>query len=314
MMRFLFTIFSLFFCFGLFAQQNDSVHHEARDSEVRQSRSPSATFVAGDTMQSPSDTIDTTVIRPSIISYQAIVDSLLRANRFINVSKPPVYFTVTERKRRGKEMVFYSLCVVLLIFGLFKTFYNGYYNNLFRVFFNTSIRQTQLTDQLLQATLPSFILNIFFAISIGFYLWLLFKNYNPPRLFNNELLLPICIAGVGALYFVKYVVLKFIGWMSGMTQTADSYIFVIFLVNKVTGIALLPFIVLLAFSQSPWTGYITIFSVLTLGLFFLSRYVKAFGFLEYRFPMEPLHFIIYVIAMEVLPILILYKVLVDYII
>ncbi len=313
MIRLFVTISFLLFYFASSAQQNDSALHAVQDSTTHIIRNLPATVISKDTAQMIADTA-VTATRPFIRSYQSIVDSLLRANKFINISQPPIYLTITERKRNGKEMVFYSLCVVLLIFGLFKTFYSGYYNNLFRVFFNTSIRQTQLTDQLLQAKLPSFILNIFFAITIGFYLWLLFRNFHPPRHFNNELLLPICIAGVGTLYFVKYVVLKFVGWMSSMSQAADSYIFVIFLVNKVTGIALLPFIILLAFSQSPWTGYIAIFSVLTIGLLFLSRYVKAFGFLEYRFPMEPLHFLIYVAAMEVLPILILYKMLIDYVI
>jgi len=197
---------------------------------------------------------------------------------------------------------------------LFKTFYGGYFNNLFRVFFNTSIRQTQLTDQLLQAKLPSFILNIFFAITTGFYIWLLFKNYHPPRFINSQVLLPVCIMGIGILYFVKYCILKFMGWMSGMQQAADNYIFVIFLVNKIIGIILVPFIVLLAFSTPLWVNYTTFFSLILLGLFFLSRYIKTYGVLEYKFPLQPLHFIIYITALEIVPLLLIYKVALDYLV
>jgi Domain of unknown function (DUF4271) len=255
-----------------------------------------------------------TVTHPVVKPYQSVVDSLLSSGKFINVKEPVIYFTAEKKQMAGKEFVFYSLCIVVFILGIFKTFYNGYFNNLFRVFFNTSIRQTQLTDQLLQAKLPSFILNIFFAISVGFYVWLLFKHYHPPRLISNQLLLPFCIAGIGALYFIKYCILKFMGWMSGMQQAADNYIFVIFLVNKITGIVLIPFIILLAFSIPVWTNYIVIFSLLIMGLFFLSRYIKTYGALEYRFPLEPLHFIIYITAVEILPLLIVYKLVVDYVI
>ena len=254
------------------------------------------------------------VTHPVVKSYQSVVDSLLSSGKFINVKEPVIYFIAEKKQMAGKEFVFYSLCIVVFILGIFKTFYNGYFNNLFRVFFNTSIRQTQLTDQLLQAKLPSFILNIFFAISVGFYVWLLFKHYHPPRLIGNQLLLPFCIAGIGALYFIKYCILKFMGWMSGMQQAADNYIFVIFLVNKITGIVLIPFIILLAFSIPQWTNYIVIFSLLLMGLFFLSRYIKIYGILEYRFPLEPLHFIIYVAAIEILPLLVVYKLVVDYVI
>jgi Domain of unknown function (DUF4271) len=254
----------------------------------------------------------TTALQPVVKSYQSFVDSLLKSGSYINVNQPSIDFITEKREWRGKEFIFYSLCFVVLILGLFKTFYSSYFNNLFRVFFNTSIRQTQLTDQLLQAKLPSFILNIFFAVSVGFYIWLLFKRYQPPRLIGNQLLLPFCIAGIGALYFIKYCILKFMGWMSGMQQAADNYIFVIFLVNKITGIILIPFIILLAFSTALWTNTIVIFSLLLIGLFFISRYIKTYGVLEYRFPLEPLHFIIYVIAVEILPLLIVYKVVVDY--
>jgi len=251
---------------------------------------------------------------PAVKSYGSVVNELLSSNKFINVKEPAVFFIAARKQRQGKEFVFYTLCTIVLILGLFKTFYGGYFNNLFRVFFNTSIRQTQLTDQLLQAKLPSFILNIFFAITTGFYIWLLFKNYHPPRFINSQVLLPVCIMGIGLLYFVKYCILKFMGWMSGMQQAADNYIFVIFLVNKIIGIILVPFIVLLAFSTPLWVNYTTFFSLILLGLFFLSRYIKTYGVLEYKFPLQPLHFIIYITALEIVPLLLIYKVALDYLV
>lgn len=254
------------------------------------------------------------LILPPVKSYNSVVNGLLLSNKFINVREPAIFFISEKKEKDGKEFIFYTLCFIVLIFGLFKTFYSGYFNNLFRVFFNTSIRQTQLTDQLIQAKLPSFFLNIFFAITTGYYLWLLFKYYHPPRFISSPLLLPVCMVSVGILYFIKFCILKFIGWMSGMQQAADNYIFVIFLVNKIIGIILIPFIIVLALSNPGWTNYTTIFSLLLLGLFFLSRYIKTYGVLEYKFPLEPLHFVIYITAMEIVPILIIYKAAMDYLV
>ena len=72
--------------------------------------------------------------------------------------------------------------------------------------------------------------------------------------------------------------------MSGMQQAADNYIFVIFLVNKIIGIILVPFIIILAFAAPLWMNNTTIFSLLVLGLFFLSRYFKTYGVLENKLP------------------------------
>ncbi len=290
--------------FGYSQQHLDSLQNRINDSSA---------VLNLDTSKIKSDTV-AAIIHPVIKSYKSIVDSLLSVNQYINGEDTPVNFISEKRKFTGKEFLFYTLCGLVLILGIFKIVYTGYFNNLFRVFFNTSIRQNQLTDQLLQAKLPSFILNIFFALSAGFYIWVLFNNYHPPRLISDQLLLPFCILGIGMLYFIKYCILKFIGWMSGMQQAADDYIFVIFLVNKIAGIVLLPLIILLAFSLPALVNYITTFSFLMLGLFFLSRYVKTYGVLEYKFPLEPLHLIIYITAVEIIPLLILYKLVVDYVI
>lgn len=294
----------VFFTVNVYSQQKDSLKPHSSDSLVSISR---------DSAKTTSDTL-AAIPLPKIKTYHSIEDSLLSSNKFINVKDSPVFFVAEKKEMEGKEFLFYTVCFIVFILGLFKTFYRNYFNNVFRVFFNTSIRQTQLTDQLIQAKQPSFILNVFFNISIGIYVWLLFKHYHPPRLISNELLLPFCIVGIGLLYFAKYCVLKLMGWMSGMQQATDNYIFVIFLVNKIVGIVLVPFIILLAFAMPQWVNYTTSFSLLLLGLFFLSRYVKTYGLLEFKFPLQPFHFIIYIASVEVIPFLIIYKVVIDYLI
>ena len=104
------------------------------------------------------------------------------------------------------------------------------------------------------------------------------------------------------------------GWVSDIQQSTDNYIFVIFLVNKITGILLVPFIIVLAFSPAHWISSITTISILFLGLFFLSRYVKSYGVIEKKMPLNPFHFIIYILGAEIIPLLILYKVAVDYLV
>lgn len=252
--------------------------------------------------------------KASAVNYRRISEELLLNNRFINVKDAPLYLLEDAREAKGKEFLFYALCIVVLILGIFRTFYSQYFNNLFRVFFNTSLRQTQLTDQLMQARLPSFILNIFFVLAAGIYVWLLFTHFHPPRLISKRLLLPFCIVGVATLYFLKFCILKFMGWISDIRPVTDNYIFVIFLINKITGILLVPFIIVLSFSMPQWINAVTTVSLLVLGLFFLSRYIKSYGVIEKKMPLNPFHFIIYIVGAEILPLAVIYKVTVDYLV
>ena len=266
-----------------------------------------------DTFINPIDSItDSAKTLPGKAS--AIDSIVLSKNPYINSKSKPVTLAEHLHVKSGKEFLFYVVCLVLLILGLFRTFFSGYFKNLFRVYFNTSLRQTQLVDQLRQATLPSLILNIFFAITAGIYIWLLFNFYHPPRLFNGKALLPFCILSVAVLYFLKFCLLKFMGWVSDVQESTNGYIFAIFLVNKITGIFLVPVVILLAFVNPQWLPAIVNISFMVIGLLFLSRYVKSYGAIERKIPLNPFHFIIYIVGAEVLPLLILYKIAVDYLI
>jgi hypothetical protein len=282
-------------------------------SEISIAGKDSVLVVSASLINSPKDSSEI-ISKNSVINYRRISDELLSRNRFINVKDAPLFLIEDARDFNGKEFLFYTLCVIVLILGLFRTFYSQYFNNLFRVFFNTSLRQTQLTDQLMQAKLPSFILNIFFVLAAGIYVWLLFMHFHPPRLISKRLLLPFCIVGVATLYFLKFCILKFMGWISDIRSVTDNYIFVIFLINKITGILLVPFIIVLAFSMPQWINTVATVSLLVLGLFFLSRYVKSYGVIEKKMPLNPFHFIIYIVGAEILPLAVIYKVAVDYLV
>lgn len=260
----------------------------------------------------PDSLIDSAkAISPPVINFDSII---LSKNPYINSKGKPLFLNEQPHKVSGKEFLFYVLCLVLLILGLFRTFFTGYFKNLFRVYFNTSLRQTQLSDQLRQATLPSLILNIFFTITVGIYIWLLFGFYHPPKIFSGRVLLPFCILSIGAIYFIKFCLLKFLGWVSDVQESTNGYIFAIFLVNKITGIFLVPVVILLAFINPEWLPMIVNISFMLIGLLFLSRYVKSYGIIEKRIPLNRLHFVIYIAGAEILPLFILYKVAIDYLI
>lgn len=249
-----------------------------------------------------------------LVNTNKVTDRVLANNKFINTKDHGIYFLQELRTFHGKEFTFYLICILLFILALFKTFYPMYFNNLFRIFFNTSLRQTQLTDQLSQAKFPSFILNIYFTLSGGMYIWLLFKYFNRVQSINPKTLLIICILSLIVIYLIKFIILKFTGWIAGIKSTIDNYIFVIFLVNKIMGVLLLPFVILLAFSMKDWIPSIAAISALFISLLFLSRYAKSYGALEKKLNINSLHLFIFVVGAEIIPLFIFYKIAVDYLV
>jgi hypothetical protein len=194
------------------------------------------------------------------------------------------------------------------LLGCLKFFYNRYFSNLFRVFFNSSLRQSQLTDQLLQARLPSLFFNIFFVISTGFFVYLLLRYFKWLSIDAAWwTFLPGCVAAIGIIYGVKYFTLKFTGWITSYKEAVDTYIFVIFLINKIIGILLVPVIVLMAFAETWLVNFVIIPALVITGLLILLRFFRSYGLLQGQLKVSRFHFFLYVIGIEVLPILVIYK-------
>jgi hypothetical protein len=257
-------------------------------------------IIKGDSLQLSNSIIPTHV-------YTTNLDSFLKKNKYLNVTTTPVSLAVKEKNKSGKEFLFYIVGLLILILALFKVFYAKYFNNIFKVFFNTSLRQNQLTDLLLQAKLPSLIFNILFIMSAGLYAWLLLNHYHLLKNSNNYIFISISILSVGIIYFGKFLSIKLIGWISGMSDATDQYIFVIFLINKIIGILLIPFIILLAFAPTNWITIIIISSFAVIGVLFILRYLRSYGLLQNQLKINIFHFLLYIIGMEFLPVLIIYK-------
>lgn len=233
--------------------------------------------------------------------------AILKDNVFFDSSTPAIREEVVPRKARNDDSFFYILTVIVLLFAIARAAYAKYFSNLFRVFFNSSLRQSQLTDQLVQDQLPSLIFNLIFVISAGLYLYFVLRYYNLEGNTVNWRLILYCITGTAAVYLVKYMALKFTGWITGYRAEADTYTFIIFLINKIIGICLLPIIVVLAFSDRSVANVFIIFSFALIALLMLMRFFRSYGLLQSKIRVSRFHFFLYIFAVEILPLFMIYK-------
>ena len=211
------------------------------------------------------------------------------------------------RKWENTDAIFYTVAELLLLFGILKTAFSKYTSTLFSVFFNTSLRQSQLIDQLQQNKLASLLFNLFFLWVGGFYFTLLLE-YVGWADSNQRWVFFISSTGLLALvYLIKFLVLSFTGWITGYEEESGIYIFNIFLINKILGICLLPFVVVMAFAENKIVTIALIISWMVIGLLLLMRFVRSYGLLQHRLSFNLFHFLLYVFSLEVLPLMLIYK-------
>lgn len=230
------------------------------------------------------------------------------------------YFSFTNPVRRiedvrrveGREEVFYSLVALLLFFAAVRNGFYRYMQDLLRIFSGNPVRQRQIRENLLQSPLPSLLLNIFFLFSAALFLTLLARYFGLARGTPFPLLFLYALVGLAAAYLLKFFLLKVLGWIFSISDAMDSYIFIVFTTAKVIGMVLIPFLILLAFSGGPVLEGVVAASGLVIGGLFVYRFYLSYTAIHRQVRIDPVHFLLYVLAFEVAPLLVINKLLLRY--
>ena len=243
------------------------------------------------------------------LGYKTFAHQVFAQNGFFSFSSPPVAIRSDKKEFHGKELLFYTLIGLLLFFAFIRMSFPKYLLDLFRVAFKTTLKQRQISEQLIQAPLPSLLLNCFFLFTIGLYITFIFQHYHMAINYNFWLLYFYCFAALAVIYLIKFLSLKFFGWLFNITATADGYIFIVFMINKIIGVYILPFLVLLAFTDNNIYQAAFIFSYIGVFALLAYRFILSYSLVQNEIRLNPFHFFLYLCAFEIVPLLLIYKAL-----
>jgi len=156
------------------------------------------------------------------------------------------------------------------------------------------------------------LLNMLFVISGGLFACYLLHYSRFGAEISFWLLYLNCMIGLVAIYLVKFLVLKFSGWVFSISRATDTYIFIVFLVNKMLGIFLLPFLIMITFSGDEARQIFITISLAMVFVLWMYRVLAAFRPVRNEIKLTPFHFFLYLCAFEIAPLLLIYKVLLSY--
>jgi hypothetical protein len=211
-----------------------------------------------------------------------------------------------------KDYLFYALVGIVLLFAIIKQLFPKYFQSMFSLMFQASFRQKQTREQMMQDLFPSLLMNILFVLVGGLFISLIAQVYHWLTI-PFWLLTLYCITLLSLIYIFKYLVIKFMGWVFNANEQASTYGFIVFLVNKVIALALLPLLLLLAFSTGSIQQVTLTVAACAVIFLLIFRYIVSLTIIRTTLSVHPLHFFIYLCAVELMPMLVLYKVLFSYV-
>lgn len=336
------TIFILFFYTTIVAQTDSSLKAETTAVTTQKpviatvkKPSPIADSLRKIRIDSTKK-VDSLIIADSVAKFQLVVDSLRNDSITKAIAKvklpkidtstylailsipylpfggQPKFMIENEYRHRGKEELFYILLSVITVLALIKIIYPKYFSNMFGLFFQTTLRSKQTRDQLLQNALASLLMNFLFIACGGIYIALVVQMKGWVSVDFWWLILYSAIILL-IIYAIKFGFLHFIGWVFNTKEATNTYIFIVFLSNKIIAVALLPFVVILAFTGGQIAEVAFIVSLFLIIAMLLYRYLVSLGSVRADLSINPLHFFLYLCTVEILPLLLIYKAAFNYI-
>lgn len=325
----LFVFLFLFFSNGIAQSANDSSFH-VQDSLRRvdslqkaQQAKDSLLLIAQQEIQRTADSIEkATKYADSVNKVQeiakrkktlAVFQETLAAHPYFNFDGEPENLIVEIREKESDEGIFYFILALVLYLALMRLIFPKYMATMFILFFRATLRQQQLRDQMLQSPLPSLLMNIYFVICLAAYSSFLSLHFNIGLGADFWTGWLYAMAAIAIIYIGKFIFLNIAGWIFGIKNATDTYLFIIFLINKILGIFLLPFLVLIAFpTDFLLTVVLTISYIMLVGMF-IYRFLIAYRPLRSEIKLTRLHFFLYICAFEIAPLLLIYKVLLAFV-
>ncbi|QES89983.1 DUF4271 domain-containing protein [Rhizosphaericola mali] len=225
---------------------------------------------------------------------------------YLPMKKKPIYVIDDRHHQSSNDELFYIVGGIFFVFGLVRTAFPRYVDNLFYTFFSPASRGKK--EMVLgQNKLPSLLTNIVYCIGFGFLLTLVLYKFGTKKIDLIEYWIYITL-GLAGIYFVKFVTISLSGYIFNAKEDAGTYANIVFQINKIIGFISLPFILIFAFVGNPNLDHnlLTIGAIILVALL-IYRYIISFSLIAKNLQLNAFHFFLYLCTVEIIPILVLYK-------
>jgi len=217
-------------------------------------------------------------------------------------------FRNSERQHYPPDWIVLSFLACLIIvawlhFVYFKRLRQIYRAPLSKRFLNILTKEGNLFKERISVALA-----IIYLFTYSFFLSMILNEFLAGSLsqFRDYQLFGICAAGVVLFWIIKMSAIRFLGIVFQTLPTTNDYLQNILVFSFITGLILIPLLILSLFLISKLIFYITL---IIIGLLYLFRVMRGFfiGISLKKF--SYLFLFVYLCSLEILPVLVILKVI-----
>jgi hypothetical protein len=229
--------------------------------------------------------------------------------RFNGLPETPAYELPV--KKDDDDWKFWLSLFLLVLLAVIRYGYSKDFSDQMSAFRHWGVNQQALRELGTGVPFGVVLLNFFSALVFSFYAYSLIDRFGWVHIEPGWLLMLVTFFLVVALLLVRYLALKSAEVISSHGKELRLYTYYELELNRIAGLFLLPLILLIQFAQEPISAYAWYASYALLAAFFFMRVLKEFSLGFVYFGHRLIHFLLYICALEIAPLLILIRLLSD---
>jgi len=205
--------------------------------------------------------------------------------------------------------------VGIILFSLFllasaKFLFGKYLSKLVESVFNSHTANNLFLEKNINMVKGSMIVNLLFVVNISLFAVNVLKYVSSGTGLDSGFKeFALIFLAVFLLYVGKSIVIRSLGYIFKGKNECKEYLFTVFLYNKNLGLFLFPVIIALPFVQSHAVQWLVNIGFFMIFFFFVLRIARGLKILL-RKHVSIFYMILYLCALEILPLLMIYKLLV----
>lgn len=221
----------------------------------------------------------------------------------------PVHDSPQQIQDSNPDWLFLILIMVLGVLTYLRVFYRKNFFQIIAACFNNNLTNQIVRDENLLMQRASVMLNVTFSIIAAAFIYLVSIHYewSLDGMGTGFIRFVFLALIVSAAFTLKFLVLRLCAYLFNLGREMSTYIFNIFIINNLLGIALIPFVALILFGNMMDTSLLVILAVCVTGIAYLYRIGRGFLIATGYPGFSPFYLFLYLCALEIAPLLVLVK-------
>jgi hypothetical protein len=222
--------------------------------------------------------------------------------------KPSGYLVPQYRNFVNQDGLFLMFLMIGLLFGWINIFHRKRFVQVLNAFFVTRIINQLIREE------NSLLQRVFIMVSVIFILILSIFVFQTSVFFNvhlpgggHVLLFFACALIVSIVYFSKFMIVNFAGYLFDAEKLTKDYFYNIFLVNNFVGLLFVPLVLLIAYTHLIPKETLIMSGGLIYLLSFTYRVTRGFVLALNGSQYSVFHIFLYLCTLEILPLFLLIK-------